>query len=246
MGETTAERPKCMVELCGLPLLRWQVAALREAGIGEIAIVTGYRREILQAAAQELSLHEFHNPDWATTTMVSTLAAAEPWLTRGSCLVSYSDIVYHPRLVEALMKAPGDLAVTCDRWWHQLWSLRFERPLEDAEVCQLGEGEKLLRIGGRAQSLNEIEAQYMGLLKFTPSGWSAFSHQAAQTPPGKLDMTGLLGALLANGQSIQAVPIEGGWCEVDSNEDLAGYHKALTDGSFSHDWRGSWSSGLLA
>ena len=73
MKDLTDERPKCLVELRGKPLLEWQLEALREAGINEIAIVTGYKRELLV----NRGLTEFHNPRWAETQMVSSLACAE-------------------------------------------------------------------------------------------------------------------------------------------------------------------------
>jgi len=44
MKNLTDERPKCLVELRGNPLLDWQLAALLEAGIDRIAIDTGYRQ----------------------------------------------------------------------------------------------------------------------------------------------------------------------------------------------------------
>lgn len=92
MKSLTDERPKCMVELRGKTLLEWQLAALRDAGIREIAIVTGYKRELLA----EQGLVEFHNPRWAQTNMVSSLACAEAWLQDEPSIVSYSDIFYSP------------------------------------------------------------------------------------------------------------------------------------------------------
>jgi len=35
------EEPECLIELHGKPFLEWQLASLREAGISDIAIVTG-------------------------------------------------------------------------------------------------------------------------------------------------------------------------------------------------------------
>ncbi len=58
MKTLTDERPKCLVELDGRPLLDYQINALSDAGIDEIAIVTGYRRELL---APRFNV-EFHNP----------------------------------------------------------------------------------------------------------------------------------------------------------------------------------------
>ena len=90
MKSLTDERPKCLVELRGKPLLEWQLWALRDAGINEIAIVTGYKRELLA----ERGLVEFFNPRWAETNMVSSLACAEAWLVADTCIVSYADIFY--------------------------------------------------------------------------------------------------------------------------------------------------------
>lgn len=73
MKDLTDDRPKCLVELRGKPLLEWQLIALRAAGISEIAIVTGYKRELLC----NRGLHEFHNPRWADTNMVSSLATVQ-------------------------------------------------------------------------------------------------------------------------------------------------------------------------
>ena len=88
MKNLTDEVPKCMLEFRGKPLIKWQLASLNKAGISEIAIVTGYRREVLE----NLNLVEFHNPDWSITNMVYSLAKAREWLLDGDCLVSYSDI----------------------------------------------------------------------------------------------------------------------------------------------------------
>ncbi len=63
MKSLTEERPKCLVELAGKALLDWQLEALREAGVSEIAIVTGYKRELLA----NRGLVEFYNPRWAET-----------------------------------------------------------------------------------------------------------------------------------------------------------------------------------
>ena len=47
MKHLTDERPKCLIEFNGKPLLEWQLEAIRAAGIDEIGIITGYKREML-------------------------------------------------------------------------------------------------------------------------------------------------------------------------------------------------------
>jgi choline kinase len=87
-GMTDAQ-PKCLVELAGQPLLHWQIAALRDAGIDEIALVTGYKSEVLEAKG----LPTRHNDDWQNTQMVASMLCARD-LMDAPVIVSYSDIVY--------------------------------------------------------------------------------------------------------------------------------------------------------
>ena len=61
MKNLTERNPKCLVELHGKSLLDRQLDALNMANIEDIAIVTGYRREMLIRSG----LREFHNPRWA-------------------------------------------------------------------------------------------------------------------------------------------------------------------------------------
>ena len=42
MKELTEEKPKCLVELAGKPLLHWQLSALRAAQHERILVVRGY------------------------------------------------------------------------------------------------------------------------------------------------------------------------------------------------------------
>ncbi|MBM3846637.1 MAG: phosphocholine cytidylyltransferase family protein, partial [Verrucomicrobia bacterium] len=130
MRSLTAHKPKCLVELAGRPLLEWQFAALRTAGVTEVAVVRGYRAESLAGPGYTL----LENPRWAQTNMVSSLLCADAWLRDGECVVSYSDIVYHPNVVQTLTGSREGLSLTYDRLWRTLWGERFEDPLADAET----------------------------------------------------------------------------------------------------------------
>jgi len=223
MKSLTDERPKCMVELRGKTLLAWQLEALRGAGISEIAVVTGYKRELL--ASQELV--EFHNPRWAQTNMVSSLACAEAWLQQEPCIVSYSDIFYSPVAVQSLMSCKASLAVTYDPNWLELWTERFGDPLLDAETFRMTGAGQLAEIGNKPTSVDDIQGQYMGLLRFTPEGWAEVVRlRSALTPQqcDKVHMTNTLQQVIEAGRvAIQAVEYTGEWGEVDSAEDLFVY-----------------------
>jgi len=223
MKSLTDERPKCLVELRGKPLLEWQLESLRAAGISDIAVVTGYKRELLA----ERGLSEFHNPRWAETNMVSSLACAESWLQGEPCIVSYSDIFYSPAAVQSLINSDATLAVTYDPNWLQLWTERFGDPLLDAETFRLTAAHTLAEIGNKPQSVDDVQGQYMGLLRFTPEGWAEVVRLRAELSPQQRDsmhMTNTLQRVIDAGRvPIEAVAYTGEWGEVDSSEDLSVY-----------------------
>lgn len=223
MGSLTEDRPKCMTVIGGKPLIQWQIDGLRGGGVSEIAIVRGYLGETFN-----LPCHYFTNDRWADTNMVMSLAEARSWLQQSSCLVSYSDIIYGRESVSRLMEAKGDIVITYDPHWRTLWEKRFEDPLADAETFRIDNSGKLLEIGNRADSITEIEGQYMGLLRFTPGGWQAVAsclERMSADEADRLDMTALLQLLLQRGVTIQTVAIDEPWYEVDSESDLQLYQK---------------------
>lgn len=224
MKKATDEVPKCLVPVRGKPLLDWQVEALHRAGISEIAIVTGYKRECLQGRG----LVEFHNPRWESTNMVASLACADEWLRGEPCIISYSDIFYQPEAVTSLIECPAPLAVTYSVNWQELWEARFGDPLLDAETFRLNADGTLAEIGNQPRSLEEIEGQYMGLLRIEPTGWAAIEEIRSQLPAqerDRLHMTGTLQKVIERGGlPISAVPYSLDWGEVDNEADARFYN----------------------
>src|SRR5579862_1491970 len=94
MGNLGGDRPKCLVELGGRPLIERQIASLRRGGVDEIGVVRGYRADMIDLAG----LSYFANERWAETNMVMSLVAAAAWLRSGPLIVSYADIFYRSEL----------------------------------------------------------------------------------------------------------------------------------------------------
>lgn len=225
MKNLTDERPKCLVELRGKSLLSWQLAALREAGITEIAVVTGYKREMLAP----FGLKEFNNSRWESTNMVSSLECAGEWLSSDNCIVSYSDIFYKSSAVTSLISCNASLAVTFDPNWLKLWEKRFGDPLLDAETFRMNPDKTLAEIGNKPKTTAEVEGQYMGLLRFTPQGWSEVIRIRSGLPKelcDKMHMTGTLQKVIDAGRvPVAAVPYSSEWGEFDSESDIQNYTK---------------------
>lgn len=225
MKDKTEILPKCLTELWNKTLLEWQLNAITKAGIEDIAIITGYRAEQIKKRKPELKY--FHNERWAETNMVTTLLKADEWLKTSDCIVSYSDIVYTSKAIKSLITCKSDIAITYYTNFLELWKNRFDNPLDDIETFKIDANSDLIEIGNKANSLSEITGQYMGLLKFTPSGWLKISHilKSKSLPKSieKIDMTGLLSYLLSLKVKIKTVAYEEIFLEVDNPDDLSLY-----------------------
>lgn len=224
MKDKTKILPKCLTKLWGRTLLEWQVQAIRRAGVTEIAVITGYHAEEIRSRFPVLEY--FHNAEWENTNMVSTLFEADEWLSSDDCLVSYADILYTSDAVQLLASEQAGLSLTYYTKFLELWKGRFENPLDDIETFKTDAEGVLTEIGQKAGSLEEIEGQYMGLLKFRPEGWGRLKEEADKglpKPLARMDMTGMLNCLIGRGMRIKGVPYSGLWLEVDSQDDLALY-----------------------
>ena len=223
MASLSDEIPKCLLKVGGKPLIDRQIEALRKGGIEDISIVTGYRRESLT----DRGLVEFYNPSWSTTNMVYSLSQAKDWLCSSPCIISYSDIFYTSEAVVSLIKSSAKLAITYDPNWLPLWQKRFGDPLEDAETFRLNSCFILQEIGKKPNAIEDIQGQYMGLIRMTPEAWSEITDlredmQAVNSD--SMDMTSTLQKVISRGKiGIEAIPYQGVWGEVDTESDLKVY-----------------------
>lgn len=236
----TDHRPKALVELCGSSLIDRQTKALRMCGARSVSVIGGYRADCL--AERGYLTHE--NTRFASTNMVATLFEAGRDLFTGAddLIVSYGDIVCEPRVIRSLEKCHAEIAVTVDTGWRPYWELRHREPLVDAETLKLDANGCLREIGKKPRDYSEIEAQYMGLFKVRTDCLAPLlkfydaldrtSSYDGQTF-ANMYMTSFLQHLIDEGWELRAVPVEHGWLEVDSMDDLMLYHRLQAEGNLS-------------
>jgi choline kinase len=241
----TLERPKCLVEIGGVPLLHRQLAALEACGVEDVTLVTGYCATALAGVGYPTR----HNPDYDHTNMVWSLMCAADLLDGSDdVLISYGDIVYEPRVLRALLACPDAFAICVDRRWRSLWELRMEDPLADAETLRLDDHGRVLEIGRTPRSFADIHAQYMGLIKlradFAPKLVLSYRelgdpHLEVRADLARLDMTSFLQKLVERGHTLRAASVDSGWLEVDTTRDLATYEEMERAGTLASLYRSS-------
>lgn len=245
LGSRADAHPKCMTPLLGRPWLHWQLDACLQAGLCDITVVTGHAAEALPA--HPAISRRVHQPNWAHAGPVASLWAALAHRPDIPLVVAYADCLWHPQWLRWLVRAQAPVALTVDVCWSVLWSARFANPLVDAESLQLGpqnadwpRSRALRSIGARSARMDEIEAQFMGLLRFDAAGVAhlrAWLSGLAPSERDRMDMTGMLSRWLAQGVAIEAITGGGAWLELDHASDLALYQAALAQPGFRHDFR---------
>jgi choline kinase len=229
----TDKQPKCMVPLGGKSLLHWQMEALSACGVkaDSIVIVAGYEAGCIEAPGTSRIL----NPRYASTNMVETLFCARDCMVPGEdLLICYGDIVYEPRVMQALLASSAPLSVAADSSWQRLWQLRMTEPLDDAETFKMDANGKVCELGQVPTSYEEVEAQYMGLIYVRGDHVGKLikfydSMDRSKIYGGKdfdnMYMTSFLQELIDHEWQVKSCLVNNGWLEVDTAAELELYQQ---------------------
>ncbi|EFE51485.1 MULTISPECIES: phosphocholine cytidylyltransferase family protein [Providencia] len=234
----TNDRPKCMVELAGKPLLHRQLDTLYSAGVSsnQIALVGGYLKDKLNAPNIKL----YTNENFKKTNMVGTLFCAEEFMQSDEdLLICYGDIIYQRDVLTTLLNTDGDITLAADKEWKRLWSLRMDEPLNDAETFKIENG-NVVELGKKPQSYDDIDAQYMGLIKVSANKVNDFINfyrnlDTSKYYDGKdfdnMYMTSLIQSLINSEWVVKPALVSNGWLEVDSADELEKYRDMYESGT---------------
>jgi choline kinase len=237
----TENIPKCMVNFLGKSILERQIDIFQNLGINDISVVAGYCADKVNLD----NITKFENKNFMTTNMVESLFTAEEKLD-DSVIVSYGDIIFEPSIIQNLIDSRHDISVVVDKNWRDLWNVRFENPLDDAESLVLDKNELILELGQKVDSIDNIQGQFIGLMKFQNDGIidiinfykkmklianSSTNPLNPNLPFEKSFMTDFLQGLIQNNQKLNAIIIKNGWLEIDSLKDYNLYQKMYSDKS---------------
>lgn len=224
----TENLPKGMLEFQGKTLIGRQLETYRSAGIEEIVIVTGYAGDKIAYPGVKY----YRNPGFATTNMVESLLAARAEFD-DDIIVSYSDILFSREMLRGMIAVPGDFVVAVDDNWKAYWTARYGSTDFDTESLEIDGDDNIVSLGLESPRLDDIDARYIGLLKFSRAGLEQITGLLDREYPRYIDkpwmlsgkhirqayMTDLLMALIREGYKVKASHYRNGWIEFDTNGD---------------------------
>lgn len=229
----TNDKPKCMVEYKNKAIIDYIVENAKACDISDIAVVNGYKKEVLEEHLKDENIAFFTNREFDKTNMVATLFNAKEFMD-DDIIISYADIVYKKEILEKLSASNEKISVVVDIDWRELWSMRMDNPLEDAETLKISNG-NIIELGKEAKSYNEIEGQYIGLIKISKEVIAKVIDFYESLDKTKLYdgqdyenmyMTSFIQMIIDNLMDVKPVFINGGWLEIDSVQDLEVYQNS--------------------
>lgn len=173
-----------------------------------------------------------HNPVYDERKTINSSFCARDRFPEDDLCISYGDIVYDRSVVEALRNCDAPLCVVIDSEWQRLLELRFDDPLSDAETLWI-EDDRVIEIGAEPSGYDEIDGQYIGLIKVRRDYVDEFVDAYDSLDQSSIHMTRFIQHLIDTGWQVAPVEIDGGWLEVDTLEDLEVYRRPSETGQHS-------------
>ena len=190
-------------------------------------------------------MYYYKNRKFDETNMVETLFCAKEELV-GDIIISYADIIYEKNTLQKLIESEQKIGVVIDKKWEMYWNKRFENPLDDVESLKIDTKGNIIEIGQKTNNLNEIQGQYIGLMKFNSEGTKKLldfyqrcrekSEKGGNPLNPKIEFkksyfTDLLQGLVTDGNELKPIFVNGGWLEFDTIDDFELYEKMIENNS---------------
>jgi choline kinase len=109
LATLTAGAPLGALDINGASLLERQLTALRQCGVTDITVVSGYRADALPSCDARVVV----NTEWASTGEMDSLRCAGSDERR--TLVCYGDIIVQPELLRRLLRCDDPAVIIVDR-----------------------------------------------------------------------------------------------------------------------------------
>jgi phosphoenolpyruvate phosphomutase len=218
LGAATADRPKCMVDVRGKPLLYQLLDTLDECGVADVTVVRGYRKETIPTSG----ITVVDNDAYADTGEAASLACALPQL-KGETTVVYGDVLFRRYILEELLDSAADITVVVDS---AHTSAANPRDLVTATMRNTGRyhDDEPALLTGVAADPAQASGQWIGLMHLSAHGTQLVREELeamqAEEALAHADLPALL-LRLSQRHPIAIHYITGHWLDVDTTADLA-------------------------
>lgn len=146
-------KPKCTVDIGGIPLIRYTIDTLRKKGIQEIAICTGYQHTCIEELLKDDGIKFYCNPFYDVTNSLASAWFAKDFLADDDVLIMNADVFCEESVYDELLTLEASPVMLAD-------STRKE----EADYKFYYENNRLLKYGKELTG-DDITGEYVGIAK---------------------------------------------------------------------------------
>lgn len=224
LGELTRDRPKCMIDVRGQPLLQRLVSTVAESGVRETLVVRGYRKEAVSAWGAKF----VDNDRFGETGEVYSLGMAGAAL-EGELVLAYGDVLFRRYILDSLLVSSADVVLAVDARPLAAGAASGSRDLVVADHRFSGDylddaPAHLVSMASAQAPSPETTGEWMGLARLSTRGTRWLVEEIEALKADGLYETADLPTLLTRMAARHPVRIKyftGHWMDVDTLADLA-------------------------
>jgi len=223
MDELTRERPKVMLPVAGVPVLRHQVDKFKKQGINDITVVAGYRHDAIDVQGADIVINE----NWKSTGELASLSCAMEGFSEDTVII-YGDLLFRSYMLHNLLDWDAEILVAVDS------SAISGKPGNANDLAYCSEPDNRAMYQQKVtldQVTPETEMQgrqpdgrWIGMMRVTGKGAeylrSALDTLKQREDFNALDIPDLLNQLAEDGQAPQVQYVNGHWMDINNLDDL--------------------------
>ena len=229
MGELTDETPKPMLSVEGRPILEHIISGLREVGVSEFCVITGWKAEVIEdyfGDGTDLQVSIKYVCQLVQDGTGKAPELAKEFVGDSSFLLTYGDILvkagtYQQMLgrwaegeFSGLVTVTGSEDVTKGGLFFFDQEFRLQHLVEKPSEDQLAE----LRVSGLLKP-GEPVWYNAGIYCFNPVIFE-YTAQLSKSPRGEYELTDAIEAMLSEEHILAGLAIAGRWVDVRDPEVL--------------------------
>ena len=224
----TKNKPKCMLDIHGKPLLERLTSTLKKDNIGKITVVSGYKSKAIESELNLSNVNIIVNKEYNKNNELYSLYKAASEI-KENCIISYGDIIFRKYILDALLSFENDIVIVVDA----LFKKKKKDYEKDLVICDrpftgnylLEKKPASLKYICLDEKKCKVDGQWIGLIKTNIKGSKIIKDElkilSKQKKFNSLTIPDLFNSLIKKKKKISVLYIAGQWLNVNDAFDLA-------------------------
>lgn len=203
------EVPKCLIDIGGIKIIDYQLSCLKQAGIENIFVVTGYNSEMISNHLKDKVIF-LHNSNYAFTNNLHSLWIANG-IIKNDFVCIYSDLFFHEEILKNCINSNNEICLV------------IEKNIRDETMRVRIENKSIIEVNKKIPK-DDASGNFIGMAKFKKNSFDIFfgeMEKMISTDSQNLYYTSVIESIIKKGQKVGYVTTENfPWIDMDEKHEV--------------------------